>query len=169
MFQTCVETEETQIEETQTDTLEIKKPETEMKTTIETQTNNLKQPDRKEKVIKETQEEKQQTRTRKEKHTDRKRKRVETSEILTQTISTNHSVNATEIGSKQSNLRKKPIFKRSRKKADPRLSQANNIKCYFSIIGTRKSDPAKGGVDIMGEGESPTISDLNNVFFINLT
>ena len=55
---------------------------------------------------------------------------------------------------KHSKLKEKPSFK-SRKKANPRLSQKNKISNYFSNAGT--IGRGTGGI----EGESPIMDDLN--------
>ena len=77
--------------------------------------------------------------------------------LMTHIPSTKHSVkisDKSEKNSKLSVIKQKPVFK-SRRKANPQLSQKNKISNYFSFIGT--IDRGRGGV----EGES---GDLDNMF-----
>ena len=82
----------------------------------------------------------------------------ETSHICKETHTTSHksvlNIAKSGLASKlsKSKLKQKPLFK-SQRKANPRLSQqSNNIKNYFSKVGTIHR--AKG----RGEGESALLS-----------
>ena len=57
-----------------------------------------------------------------------------------------------EFDAKESKLKQKPLFK-SRRKANPRLSQANKINKYFSSVGTAERGK--------GRGKSASFDDLN--------
>ena len=92
-----------------------------------------------------------------------KRKREEnTEEVSLLSVKTHHkvvkdkpshtTVIGTGFGLKQSKLTQKPSFK-SKRKANPRLSQSNKINNYFSSVGTIQRGK--------GEGESVTFDDLN--------
>ena len=116
-----------------------------------------------------TRETKQETERNTQKETGKKkRKRVaEENRETPKTVMTHIPSNYNDVthslnGSKQSKIKEKPRFK-SKKKAKLRLSQANNIKNYFSSIGTRNIDRAKGG-DQESEGESPIMSDFKIKF-----
>ena len=117
----------------------------------------------------ETQEKKDENQERKtetlsekgKKHIKRKREE-NTEEIVLLSVRTHHEVvkditpHTTVIksgfGLKQSKLTQKPIFK-SKRKANPRLSQLNKINNYFPSVGTIQR--GKGG------GESVSFDDFN--------
>ena len=80
---------------------------------------------------------------------------VKTPTKITTHIPSYQNVVESGFGPKQSKLTQKPLFK-SRKKANPRLSQTNRINNYFLSVGTAN----------MGKGrrESAIMDDLNGGF-----
>ena len=107
----------------------------------------------------ETEEKKPKEKKRKRNQEDMEDKSVETPKndtnfLKTHITSTKLSVRLSEKHSRLNVIKEKPVFK-SRRKANPRLSQNNKIFNYFPCIGT--IDRGRGGA----EGES---GDLANRF-----